>query len=81
MDSLFALAEWRPELKADKLADVSDKLARNLLSQRLHNDRSDAMTYACASVGTFVFILNEGGKYDVFLSYRVASDAQHVDKL
>ena len=38
VDNLFALADWSPELKADKLADVSDQLARNLLSQMLHKD-------------------------------------------
>ena len=38
VDNLFALAEWSSELKADKLADVPDKSARNLLSQMLHKD-------------------------------------------
>ena len=46
VDNLFALAEWSPELKADKLADVPDKLARNLLSQMLHKDPLQRPTLA-----------------------------------
>ena len=38
VDNLFSLAEWSPESKADKLADIPDKLARNLLSQMLHKN-------------------------------------------
>ena len=87
VDNLFALAEWSPELKADKLADVPDKLARNLLSQMLHKDPLQRPSLARALAHSFLSgkkvarLVGEKSKYDVFLSYRVASDSQHVEKL
>ena len=87
VDNLFALAEWSPELKADKLADVPDKLARNLLSQMLHKDPLQRPSLARVLAHSFLSgkkvarLVGENPKYDVFLSYRVASDSQHVEKL
>ena len=87
VDNLFALAEWSPELKADKLADVPDKLARNLLSQMLHKDPlqrpslSRVLAHSFLSGRKVARLVGENPKYDVFLSYRVASDSQHVEKL
>ena len=87
VDTLFALAEWSPELKADKLADVPDKLARNLLSQMLHKDPLQRPSLARVLAHPFLSgmkvarLVGEKPKYDVFLSYRVASDAQHLEKL
>ena len=86
-DNLFALAEWSPELKADKLADVPDKLARNLLSQMLHKDPLQRPSLARVLAHPFLSqkkvarLVGEKPKYDVFLSYRVASDSPHVEKL
>ena len=87
VDNLFALAEWSPELKAEKLADVPDKLARNLLSQMLHKDPLQRPSLARVLAHSFLSgkkvarLIGEKPKYDIFLSYRVASDAQHVEKL
>ena len=87
VDNLFSLAEWSPELKADKLADVPDKLARNLLSQMLHKDPLQRPSLARVLAHSFLSgkkvarLVGEKPKYDVFLSYRVASDSQHVEKL
>ena len=87
VDNLFALAEWSPELKADKLADIPDKLARNLLSQMLHKDPLQRPSLARVLAHSFLSgrkvarLVGEKSKYDVFLSYRVASDSQHVEKL
>ena len=87
VDNLFALAEWSPELKADKLADVPDKLARNLLSQMMHKDPlqrpslSRVLAHSFLSGKKVARLVGEKPKYDVFLSYRVASDSQHVEKL
>ena len=87
VDNLFALAEWSPELKADKLADVPDKLARNLLSQMLHKDPLQRPSLARVLAHSFLSgkkvarLVGEKPKYDVFLSYRVDSDSQHVEKL
>ena len=86
-DNLFALAEWSPELKADKLADIPDKLARNLLSQMLHKDPlqrpslARVLAHPLLSGKKVARLVGEKPKYDVFLSYRVASDAHHVEKL
>ena len=87
VDNLFALAEWNNELKADKLADVPDKLARNLLSQMLHKDPlqrpslSRLLAHSFLSGKKVARLVGEKPKYDVFLSYRVAADAIHVEKL
>ena len=87
VDNLFSLAEWSPELKADKLADVPDKVARNLLSQMLHKDPSRRPTLARVLAHPFLSgmkvarLVGEKPKYDIFLSYRVAADAHHVEKL
>ena len=87
LDNLFSLSEWSPELKADKLADVPDKLARNLLSQMLHKDPLQRPSLARVLAHSFLSgkkvarLVGEKPKYDVFLSYRVASDSQHVEKL
>ena len=87
VDNLFALAEWSPELKADKLADVPDKLARNLLSQMLHKDPlqrpslSRVVAHSFLSGKKVARLIGENPKYDIFLSYRVAADALHVEKL
>ena len=87
VDNLFALAEWSNELKADKLADVPDKLARNLLSQMLHKDPlqrpslSRVLAHSFLSGKKVARLIGEKPKYDVFLSYRVAADALHVEKL
>ena len=87
VDNLFALEEWSPELKADKLADVPDKLARNLLSQMLRKDPLQRPSLARVLAHSFLSgrkvarLVGEKPKYDIFLSYRVASDAHHVEKL
>ena len=87
IDNLFSLAEWSSELKADKLADVPDQLARNLLSQMLHKDPLHRPSLARVLAHPFLSgkkvarLVGEKPKYDVFLSYRVASDLLHVEKL
>ena len=86
-NNLFALAEWSPELKAYKLADVPDQSARNLLSQMLHKDPLQRPSLARVLAHSFLSgkkvarLVGEKPKYDVFLSYRVASDTPHVEKL
>ena len=86
-DNLFALAEWSKELKEKKLARVVDKMARNLLSQMLHKDPLQRPTLARVLAHPFLSekpvnrLVGDKAKYDVFLSYRVASDSTHVCKL
>ena len=87
VDNLFSLAEWNPELKGDKLADIPDKLARNLLSQMLHKNPLQRPSIARVLGHPFLSgkkvarLVGDKPKYDVFLSYRVATDAHHVEKL
>ena len=87
VDNLFSLAEWSSELKADKLADIPDKFARNLLSQMLHKDPLRRPSIARVLGHPFLSgkkvarLVGDKPKYDVFLSYRVAADAHHVEKL
>ena len=87
VDNLFSLAEWNADMKADKLADVPNQLARNLLSQMLHKDPLQRPSLARVLAHSFLSgkkvarMVGDQAKYDVFLSYRVASDTQHVEKL
>ena len=87
VDNLFSLAEWSPELKADKLADVPDKMARNLLSQMLHKDPLQRPSLARVLAHPFVSgkkvarLVGNKPKYDVYICCRYASDLQHAEKL
>jgi hypothetical protein len=84
---LFALAEWTEELKTRKLATVISPLARNLLSQMLHKDPakrptiSRVLSHPFLSKKQYTRMVGEDAEYDVFLSYRVASDVQHAELL
>ena len=86
-DSLFALAKWSHWKKAKKLLHVDNLSARNLLGQMLHKDPLQRPTLARVLGHPFLSgrqvarLIGEKPKYDVFLSYRVASDTQHVEKL
>ena len=86
-DSLFVLAKWSHWKKAKKLLRVDNPSARNLVGQMLHKDPLQRPTLARVlghpflSGKTVARLVGEKPKYDVFLSYRVASDTQHVEKL
>ena len=86
-DNLFALAEWNMERKQKKLGRVVDKMARNLLSQMLHKDPLQRPTLARILAHPFLSgkkvarLVGDKPVYDVFLSYRVASDSSNVEKL
>ena len=86
-DNMFALATWSHWKKAKKLMHVDNPSARNLLGQMLHKDPLQRPTLARVLGHPFLSgkkvarLVGEKPKYDVFLSYRVSSDAQHVEKL
>ena len=86
-DNLFALAKWSHWKKAKKLLRVDNPSARNLLGQMLHKDPLQRPTLARVLGHPFLSgkkvarLVGENPLYDVFLSYRVASDTQHVEKL
>ncbi len=84
-DNLFLLAEWSTALKARKLQRVVDPLARNLLSQMLQKDPRRRPTIMRILAHPFISnkhvarMFGEKPDFDVFISYRVASDADHAE--
>lgn len=87
IDSLWSLAEWSESTKLQKLKKVSDPLARNLLSQILTKNVaqrpsiSRILAHPFLSGKSVARLVGSAAEFDTFLSYRVASDAQHVEKL
>jgi serine/threonine protein kinase/Leucine-rich repeat (LRR) protein len=75
---------WTNEFKEEKLSLVDNKYARNLLSLMLSKDpakRPDAehiLTHPFLSGKRPGRLQGEEPQFDVFLSYRVASDSDHV---
>ena len=86
-DNLWMLAAWQDSLKSKKLAKVVDANARNLLSQMLSRDPLKRPSLARIIAHPFLSkksvtrMNGEPATYDVFLSYRVASDAHHTELL
>jgi hypothetical protein len=86
-DNLRALADWSDDLKQKKLSRVADGKARNLLSQMLHKDPRHRASLARVLAHPFLSgqrvarMVGEKPRFDVFLSYRVAADAPHVETL
>ena len=86
-DNLWTLQSWTAEIKEKKLSRVKEPLARNLLAQMLSRDplqRPDlarVIAHPFLSGRTVARLVGEAPAFDVFISYRVASDAQHVAKL
>lgn len=86
-DNLRVLAEWSTEQKSNKLECIHDKLARNLLSQMLQKDPLKRPTidrllaHPFLSMKKVARLIGEDAKYDIFLSYRVASDLSSAETL
>ena len=86
-DNLFVLAEWSSDHKRKKLIRVTDSSARNLLAQMLHKDPHQRPSLGRVLAHPFLSgkkvarMVGEQPTYDVFLSYRVASDSHHVERL
>jgi len=86
-DNLFVLADWSATRKQKKLHRVADPLACNLLAQMLHKDPSQRPTLARVLAHPFMSgkrvarLVGDPPVYDVFLSYRVATDASHCEAL
>jgi serine/threonine protein kinase len=86
-DNLWVLAAWSHGVKAEKLIDVPDRLARNLLSQMLQKNPKHRPTLARVLAHPFLStkkvarLVGDKPHFDVFLSYRVASDYSHAEKL
>jgi hypothetical protein len=84
---LHVIAEWSDVTKASLLASVPDVLARNLLGQLLHKDPTKRPSLARALQHPFFTgqkstrLLGDVAEWDVFISYRVASDAKIAEAL
>jgi serine/threonine protein kinase/Leucine-rich repeat (LRR) protein len=84
---LRALMEWSISTKETCLSVVKDKMARNLISLLLNKDPSKRLR--CSHVLTHPFLTGklpdrlqgETPVFDVFLSYRVSADSDHVKLL
>ena len=86
-DNLFVLANWSDEMKGNKLSVIEDPVARNLLSLMLMKDPKKRITlerildHPYMSGKVVVRMVGVEPAFDIFISYRVASDAAHAVKL
>ena len=86
-DAFHELLTFTDDLKAKRLAMVSQVDARNLLSQLLQRDWTKRVTLSRILQHPFVSsrqtarMVGEQAVHDVFISYRVASDMHNAVKL
>ena len=84
---LRLLAEWSDTLKIEKLARVRNTAARNLISLLLSKEPRKRPSIRHVLVHPFVTgkrisrLIGDEAEFDVFLSYRVASDSKHAELL
>jgi serine/threonine protein kinase/NADH:ubiquinone oxidoreductase subunit 6 (subunit J) len=84
---LLLLGNGETEWLDAKLEKIEDPLARNMVSQLLtvdpHNRPSMAqlMLHPFITGNTVARLIGQQADFDVFLSYRVASDSQHAQLL
>jgi serine/threonine protein kinase len=82
-----AISSWSKESREERLSNVSDKYARNLLSLLLSEDpaRRPDPTHVLSHPFLSGFsprrLQGEAPEYDVFISYRVCSDAAVAEML
>ena len=86
-DSIWILSQWTSAIKEAKLSKITNVLARNLVSQMLTKDPKKrptltrVLSHPFLSNKTVTRLVGESPSYDIFLSYRVASDSNHVKML
>jgi serine/threonine protein kinase len=86
-DNLWKLHEWDSTTKAKKLSKILDRKAKNLLSQMLTKDpkqrpsMSRILAHPFLSMKSVTRLQGDEAQFDVFISYRVASDSEHVELL
>ena len=86
-DNLFYLADWDADYKDTKLARITDRNARNLIGQMLQKDAtkrpklSRVLAHPFLSGKKVVRMVGQPAKWDVFISYRVDSEAAFAAKL
>jgi serine/threonine protein kinase len=86
--TLMLLAGWDSILKAEKLAEVQDPLAKNLLARLLQRDplrrpqnMGQVLAHPFLSGKRAARLQGQAAKFDVFLSYRVDADADLAQEL
>jgi ankyrin repeat protein/serine/threonine protein kinase len=86
-EQLLALYHWTDEFKQKRLNKIKDKVARNLISQLLSKDPSKRLPVTRVLAHPFITgkpftrLVGQAPLYDVFLSYRVATDQCHAREL
>lgn len=86
-DNVSSLLNWTDAMKIKKLSKVSCPLAKNLLSRMLLKDAARRPSLDCILCHPFISgrsvtrLLGQPPLYDIFLSYRVASDLHHAELL
>ena len=84
---LRLLAEWSDSLKVEKLTRVKNTAARNLISLLLSKEPRKRPSIRHVLVHPFLTgkrisrLISDEAEFDVFLSYRVASDSKHAEML
>ena len=85
--NLEILFEFSEEFKAKKMKKIKDTKARNLIGQLLNKDPKKRPGMNLIAIHPFITgksaarMVGEEAEFDVFISYRVASDAAHVERL
>jgi serine/threonine protein kinase len=86
-DELLLLHDFSAEFKNKKLKRISDLTARNLVSQMLTVDParrpllSQVLAHPFFTGRNTARLVGMEPEFDVFISYRVASDAHHAELL
>jgi serine/threonine protein kinase len=84
---LAVLYEFSDEFKKSKLSRITDLMARNLVSQLLSKQPQQrptidsVLSHPFLSGGRATRLVGENPEFDVFLSYRVSTDSDHVKKV
>jgi hypothetical protein len=85
--NLFALGSFSSKLKQEKMKKIVNPLARNFVSLLLNMDTQKRLSIPRALQHPFLTgrdaarLPGEEAEFDVFLSYRVSSDAHHASML
>lgn len=85
--NLFLLGIFSPKLKQDKMKKILNPQARNFVSLLLNVDPIKRLSIQRALQHPFITgrdaarLPGDQAEFDVFISYRVASDASHAAKL
>lgn len=85
--NLFALGSFSPKLKQEKMKKIANPQARNFVSLLMNADARKRLSVPRALQHPFITgkdaarLPGDEAEFDVFISYRVASDAHHAAML